>query len=134
MKVEKSDKQKIEEIESKIRVINKKYDEWLNGETPGDYDEFVRQSEKILEPIEELKYQLLLIKPANLTPLDNIGDLFTMEDFINNVNSGGFIDYDGFGHYATKTHQSDQIIKPSHISSGRYLKNPQFTHVMWYNR
>jgi len=33
-------------------------------------------------------------------PLDNIGELMTMEHFIGAVKCGAFIDYDGFGHYA----------------------------------
>jgi hypothetical protein len=64
--------------------------------------------------------------------LDNIGDLFTFEDFKSNCESGGFIDYDGYGYYATSKKQSNIAIRPSHIMKNKYRSD--FTHVMWYNR
>jgi len=71
-------------------------------------------------------------KSYELEDLDDIGTLFTMEDFIDNCNCGGFIDYDGFGYYATENQQSNICIYPSDIKSGLYRKD--FTHVKWYNR
>jgi hypothetical protein len=63
---------------------------------------------------------------------DNIGDLFTMKEFKGCCEGGGFIDYDGFGYYATKDEQTNIVIYPSDIMKGKYRK--EFTHVKWYNR
>ena len=76
--------------------------------------------------------ELNLKKTPSMEPHDDIGDLFTFEDFKSNCESGGFIDYDGFGYYATATEQSDIEIRPSHLKRNKYRN--EFTHVMWYNR
>ena len=65
--------------------------------------------------------------------LSTIGDLITMEDFVDGCHVGPcFTDYDGFGYYALENCQTRIIIKPSHVISDKYDKN--FTHVMWFNR
>jgi hypothetical protein len=60
------------------------------------------------------------------------GDLISLDDFIACCESGGFIDYDGYGYYATSTIQSDIVVHPSDILKRKINEN--FTHVMWYNR
>lgn len=59
-------------------------------------------------------------------------DIYTMEDFIEHCKSGLFIDYDGFGVYATENSKTKIIVRPSEILSNKYDKT--FTHVVWYNR
>lgn len=56
----------------------------------------------------------------------------TMTDFITCCHNGSFIDYDGFGHYATVDQVSNKIITPSQVLRGEIDRN--FTHVLWYNR
>ena len=64
--------------------------------------------------------------------LPDYGNLMTLEDFISNCGYGGFIDYDGFGEYATSTHTSNIRVIPSDIKAGKI--NREFTHVVWFNR
>jgi len=61
-------------------------------------------------------------------------DVYTLKQFVDMCESGGFIDYDGFGVYADKEKKMKTNIKvyPSDITSGKYRKD--FTHVVWYNR
>ena len=65
-------------------------------------------------------------------PLDDYGYLLTWEEFVNAVNCGAFIDYDGFGNYALVDQMTNKMIRPSDIKKGNILHG--FTHVMWYNR
>ncbi len=60
------------------------------------------------------------------------GHLMTMEDFIRDVKSGMFIDYDGFGDYAFADCASNKVVKPSDVAADRLDRS--FTHVLWYNR
>ncbi len=55
----------------------------------------------------------------------------TIEKFIDNVTGGGLISGDGFGHYATTTHESDVEVYPSDVKYKSLRKD--FTHVVWYN-
>lgn len=60
------------------------------------------------------------------------GDHMTLEEFRENVECGGFIDYDGFGHLATATQESDVRIYPSDLKTMKI--DVKYTHVVWYNR
>lgn len=64
--------------------------------------------------------------------IPDYGDHMTIEDFIECAKSGGFIDYDGSGNYATKDKMTDIEIYPSDITAGVYRKD--FTHVVWFNK
>jgi hypothetical protein len=83
--------------------------------------------------------QLIKKYHAKLTIMaaDEIGDLMTVKDFIEEVNTGSFIDYDGFGYLATLTHMLDKYecrIYPSMITYQKLLIPKQFTHILWFNR
>jgi hypothetical protein len=67
-----------------------------------------------------------------IEPIPDYGDHMKIEDFIEAVKAGAFIDYDGFGCYAMEDYTTDLIIKPSDVMIGTLNKN--FTHVVWYNR
>ena len=74
----------------------------------------------------------------NLVPLEDIGDLLTLQEFLDAVECGGFIDYDGMGNWATETHQesgsTDKWVYPSQIKNKTRIIPSWATHVMWYNR
>lgn len=68
----------------------------------------------------------------------NCGDLFTLEEFVERVKDGSFIDYDGSGYYAFKVGDhhpgqvSNQVARPSEILKGNV--DCYWTHVAWYNK
>ncbi len=66
-------------------------------------------------------------------PIPDYGDLMTMREWIKCVESGGFIDYDGFGLYAFKDicFRNTQVM-PSDVKKGKIDKS--FTHIVWYNK
>ena len=61
----------------------------------------------------------------------------TMEEFVSKCTGTKefpgkyFLDYDGVGKLATKTHVSNIRILPSHIKSGKIF-DEKWTHVVWY--
>jgi hypothetical protein len=58
--------------------------------------------------------------------------LMTREEFTHGVESGGLIDYDGFGEFATNSEVSDVEISPSELKTTEW---PTWaTHVCWYNK
>ena len=67
-------------------------------------------------------------------PNPEYGDLFTIESFNEDVNSGCLIDYDGIGYYATAKKMNRAFpASPGMIRMGE--KPPKWaTHVMWFNR
>lgn len=67
-----------------------------------------------------------------MRPIPNYGSHMPMEEFIGYCKTGGFIDYDGYGNYATETQCSDFTVTPSDVIRGS-IRNG-WTHVVWYNR
>lgn len=63
---------------------------------------------------------------------DDIGDIFTLEEFLDCCDAGGFTDYDGFGHPIKDGKQCSHVaICPSE----RHWSIPQdTTHIIWYNK
>ena len=68
----------------------------------------------------------------NMKPIDDNGDLMTIDKFRDMVKGNWFIDYDGYGNLATETEVSDIIVQPSKFAG---MELPEWaTHVLWYNR
>jgi hypothetical protein len=62
--------------------------------------------------------------------LSDFGDLMTVEEFRENVKSGMFIDYDGYGYPVKDNLCAHLQIYPSEL----YLLPKDATHIHWFNR
>lgn len=61
------------------------------------------------------------------------GDLMTMQEWLECVECGGFIDYDGSGSYSDGEYlYTGMGLLPSDVERGKVILD--FSHVMWYNR
>jgi hypothetical protein len=68
----------------------------------------------------------------NLIEIPKPSDHMTIKQWIRCVKSGGFIDYDGYGYYATKTKMSNKIVRPSDVKNKKIDKT--FSYIVWFNR
>jgi hypothetical protein len=66
-----------------------------------------------------------------MKPISKYADLMTLEEWVESVKDGMLMEDDGFGYYATATHQSIEEI-PFYEDINDYDKN--FTHVVWFNK
>jgi len=78
------------------------------------------------------KVQWEPIELDEVTHQPKYGYLINMQDFIDSCKCGMFIDYDGYGEYATKNMVSDIKVRPSDYFKGKL--RTQFSFVLWYNR
>ena len=60
--------------------------------------------------------------------------VYTLPNWLEAVNLGMFIDYDGFGYYATEKEESSIMVIPSDVISSSFKSPDWATHVVWYNR
>ena len=121
---------KIEDILEDIKKIEDKIDEAFGLPT---IEEYMARCEELWEE----KMPLIFERDSQVEPKwEDIsgGDLMELEDFIECCESGGFIDYDGFGHYSDGKRESSVSIAPSMAAEGMIIRRPEFTHVVWYNR
>ena len=68
--------------------------------------------------------------------IDNtiLGDLMTIEEFIENVLDGTFTNNDGSGYLATSTKGSNIEVSPTALMYGTFYVPEWATHVIWYNK
>lgn len=65
--------------------------------------------------------------------------LMTLEEWKDECECGGFIDYDGYGYFATATQESNIQVYPSDYWENRKKHTAWYqpdwaTHIVWYNR
>jgi hypothetical protein len=94
---------KIDALDEVIDAKLKTFD-WSKHDCVSGSEKFVEPETKIQA---KLGRQIRLMRVPELEPLDDNGDHMTLNKFISNVKGGGFIDYDGYGKYATKTKKTD---------------------------
>ena len=71
---------------------------------------------------------------SQLEPIPEYGDKMTLVEFQDAVDHGLFIDYDGFGCYATDTAMSQIEVRPSDVKGHTDPRATGFTYVVWFNR
>ena len=81
------------------------------------------------------KIWAILTEPAGMQPLIVDGDLMSLDEWMDNVRVGAFIDYDGYGNYATsEKYYPDIDVYPSHVRKPGFIFPKWATHIVWYNR
>ena len=126
---------KLKELEAKERIASQELHDALNGKAARNadsYDKYCAILHPFYDRLSDITREITLIKPYELSELPDYGDHMTFKVFKSHVDSGGFIDYDGHGRYATKTQESDLYVSPSDVSEGKIRTD--FTHVVWYNK
>ncbi len=64
--------------------------------------------------------------------IPDYADVFTVQEFYQDVRAGGFINYDGSGYPANPPFMSDEPIDCSEIYKG--VLPIGFTHIAWFNK
>ncbi len=79
-------------------------------------------------------YYLEDMEDSEGTPIKlNMGDLYSLEEFVARVNDGDFIDYDGSGYYGSSGfYFRSKPARPSEIKRGIIRK--EYNYVMWFNK
>ena len=129
---------RIEEIEIEMNKLNKilesKDKSWDFTREPyrevyKEYSEFTSLERTQLN---ELDREMRLIMNYVLSDLPNYGTVMSLEHFIECVNDGGFMDYDGYGHYIKDGKESNIEIWPSDVKHNSVRKD--FDTIIWFNR
>ena len=103
-----------------------------------EWYEFIAKYSPKTESTLESNNALVYDMPVKFTSTDNYGcdpededDVYTVYEFIRNVEDGGFTDYDGYG-YPVKNSMACRnfIVSPSKVD----MIPSDATHIVWYNR
>jgi hypothetical protein len=124
-----------QEIKNRIWELHDKINEMFNKsiEIENGWEIYKNMSEHKEVANLEREYKLMMDETdIEYSPIPDYGDKMTFEHFVECCEDGGFIDYDGFGYYATNDKETNIQVYPSDIMSGKYRKD--FSYVIWYNR
>jgi len=116
-----------EKLEKKIEKIKETW----------DYNKNFQEYENALDPywyalLKLEQQEKLLIEDYTLEDIPFYGDVMSLEDFVQNVKSGGFIDYDGIGKYISGDKMTSIQINPSDVKANMYRKD--FDKIVWFNK
>ena len=122
-----------EQIEADLEKANEAYDRKFNEPNDGrSWDDFLRYAKKEVEDLYRLSREKRMMMPYELDNIPDFADVMPLKEFIKCVESGGFIDYDGYGHYVLDGKETNIIIQPSDVKHGAIRW--EFDSVAWYNR
>ena len=73
-----------------------------------------------------------MLMTPEFSELSTYGNVMTLKEFIECVEDGGFIDYDGWGNYVRDGKESNIMIKPSDVKHNSVRTD--FDTIIWFNR
>ena len=100
-----------------------------------DYEEFEKALAPYQKDVRNLERELRMIMPCKLdgTEVTKNDCVMTLAEFIANVKSGCFIDYDGWGYYVTDDNKrTNLMVYPSDVKYNAIRK--EFNKIIWLNR
>ena len=123
---------RLEEIEkemsSLVRIIDNKMSKFdmMKCTSFQEYDNHCRE--------ERYKYNLLsnekrMLMDYELCDIPDYGDRMPLKEFLECVECGGFIDYDGSGNYIFENKMTNISIHPSDKKH-----RTEFTEIIWFNK
>jgi len=129
------DKQaRLKEIEKEINALYKEIEK-IDNEPVDDketFEQFSAKRDPIYAKIRPLSQEKRMIMDYKLSPISDFGDVMSLKSFISACRDGMFIDYDGHGYYVEGDQETDIMILPSDVMSGRYRKD--FNQIIWFNK
>ena len=97
------------------------------------YDEYEIAIAPFQAKLRSLDRELRMIMPYELmNEIAADDDVMTIKEFINEVKSGGFIDYDGYGRYVKDGKKTNITILPSDVKYQAIRKD--FNTMVWFNK
>jgi hypothetical protein len=121
----------LEQVKAELNTLNDLQDKAFNLPS---IEQYINECNRIWILKKPLLFQKYKLTEIVFQEEIQYGDLMTIEEFIACCSMGGFIDDDGNGNYANSTHESNIPAIPSMIANDMIIRDPQLTHVIWYNR
>lgn len=126
-------KRTLEQIEKELEAARKAYDKkFFADNTDRLWNAFIKWADPEIKLIGKLSREKRMMMPYTLDEIPEYADVMSLEDFIECVKSGGFIDYDGEGNYVLDGKETNISIFPSDVKHDAIRW--EFDSVAWYNK
>ena len=125
---------RLKQIELELKVVSKEISELEQNDPTNNWEEYCFYMKYIWDKQAKLdrEKRMLMIPEFTDRDFDADDDVMSLKDFIENVNNGGFIDYDGFGRYIRGNQESNIDIYPSDIRHDAIRDD--FDTIIWFNK
>lgn len=122
-----------EQIEADYKKAEEAYLKKFKEPNDGrSWDEFLRYAKKEIDDLDRLSREQRMMMSYELNEIHNYADVMPLKKFIECVNDGGFMDYDGYGNYVLDGKETNITIYPSDVEHGAIRW--EFDSVAWYNK
>ena len=122
----------LEQIDADYEKACEAYDKKFHEPSDGNWEAFLKYARKEIDDVDRLSREKRMIMPYELRDIPNYADVMPLKKFIECVEDGGFIDYDGSGRYVLNDKETDIAIYPSDVEHGAIRW--EFDSVAWYNK
>lgn len=121
-------KQELDILDKQLEETINKFD-FLNCKSFDEYKDYIKP---YTSKMNELSRNIRMLKEYKLEDIPSYGDVMKLDDFVECVQDGVFIDYDGSGNYIKDGKMTNISIYPSDIKYGAIRK--EFVTIIWFNR
>jgi len=123
----------LEQIEADYEKAKEAYDKKFREPNDGrSWDDFLRYAKKEIDDLDRLSREKRMMMPYELDDIPDFADVMPLKEFIECVDNGLFIDYDGSGNYVLNGKETNITIYPSDVVHGAIRW--EFDSVAWYNK
>lgn len=125
--------EELEQLKKEMEIAQEADQKRFNDAPPDmGYQEFIDYMSVTSDRVSELGRKIRMLKEPTFSDLPDFGTVMSLNEFIECVKSGGFIDYDGYGYYVKDGKESDIVIVPSDLEANSIRKD--FDQIIWFNR
>ena len=122
----------LEQAYEEIEELEKTEPPYDQDDPQGSWDRYCAHMKPAWKKRADLDREKRMLMTPEFSELSDYGDLMSLEDWLECVNEGGFIDYDGHGRYVRDGKESNIIVYPSDVQHNSVRDD--FDSVMWFNR
>jgi len=122
----------LEEVYEEIEALEKSEPPYDENDPQGSWEKYRAHMKPAWRKEAKLGREKRMLMTPEFDELSDFGDVMSLEHFLECVNEGGFIDYDGFGRYVRDGKESNIEIYPSDIQHKSVRDD--FDTIIWFNR
>ncbi len=123
---------RLQEIEKESETLNVLVEEKEKNDPNKGWEAFCAHMKPEWDALAKLGRERRMLMTPKFEDIPEYGDVMTLKDWLECVEEGGFIDYDGHGRYVRDGKESDIMIYPSDV---RYDSiRDDFDTIIWFNR
>lgn len=123
---------RLQELDIKIELAHQAISNKEKTDPNTGWNDYCAYMQPEWDALAKLDREMRMLMTPEFEDLPDYGDVMSLNDFIESVKDGGFIDYDGSGTYVRDGKISNISIHPSDVDNNSVRKD--FDTIIWFNK